>query len=138
MPQKAFTLIEVLVIVVIVGLLATFAAFQYLNLLSPTYRATELNAAGAVRTGISLYGAQSLMTSRTPRFPAVLDTAPDGNVSPGNPFFSNVLSQPVRTNWVGTWSQAMRRPKKVLPLLVISPYVPLLKPRRAWASAEIM
>jgi prepilin-type N-terminal cleavage/methylation domain-containing protein len=100
MRQKAFTLIEVVVILVIVGLLATFAAVKYLNLLSPTYRATELNAVGAVRTGISLYDAESATKSRTPRFPAVLDTAPDGDVSPTSPFFSNVLSQPVRSNWV--------------------------------------
>jgi MSHA pilin protein MshA len=54
MRQKGFTLIEVVIILVIVGLLATFAAVKYLDLLSPTYRATELNAVGAIRTGISL------------------------------------------------------------------------------------
>ena len=99
MRQKAFTLIEVVIILVIVGLLATFAAVKYLNLLSPTYRATELTAVGAIRTGISLYGAESTTKNRTPRFPAVLDPAANGDVSPSSPFFSNVLSQPVRSYW---------------------------------------
>jgi type II secretory pathway pseudopilin PulG len=99
MRQTAFTLLEVVIILVIVGLLATFAAVKYLDLLSPTYRATELNAVGAVRSGISLYGADSAAKGRTPRFPAVLDPAPDGGVSPSSPFFSNVLSQPVRSYW---------------------------------------
>jgi type II secretory pathway pseudopilin PulG len=99
MRQRAFTLIEVAIILVIVGLLAAFAVARYLDLLPATYRAAELRAVGAIRTGISLYGAQSLPMNRTPRFPAVLDLAPDGVVSPGSPFFANVLSQPVKSNW---------------------------------------
>ena len=99
MRQKAFTLIEVVIILVIVGLLATFVLVTYLNLLPQTYRATELNAVGAIRTGISLYGADSSSKNRTPRFPAALDSAADGDVSPSSPFFTNVLSQTVRSNW---------------------------------------
>ncbi len=99
MRQKGFTLVEIIVILVIAGLLAALAAIKYLDLLSPTYRANELNAVGAIRTGISLYGAESSTKARMPRFPAILDPAPDGDISPGNPFFSNVLSQPVRTRW---------------------------------------
>lgn len=99
MGQKAFTLIEVVIILVIAGLLATFAVVKYLDFLSPTYRAAELHAVGAIRTGISLYGAESTTKNRTPRFPAVLDPAANGDVSPSSPFFSNVLSQPVRSNW---------------------------------------
>jgi type II secretory pathway pseudopilin PulG len=99
MRQRAFTLIEVAIILVIVGLLAAFAVAMYLDLLPATYRAAELRAVGAIRTGISLYGAQSLPMNRTPRFPAVLDLAPDGVVAPGSPFFANVLSQPVKSNW---------------------------------------
>ena len=99
MRQKGFTLIEVVIILVIVGLLATFVLVKYLNLLPQTYRATELNAVGAIRTGISLYGADSSSKNRTPRFPAALDSAADGDVSPSSPFFTNVLSQTVRSNW---------------------------------------
>jgi type II secretory pathway pseudopilin PulG len=99
MRQKAFTLIEVVIILVIVGLLAAFVIVRYLNLFPQATRAAELHAVGALRTGISLYGAESSTKSRTPRFPAVLDSAADGDVSPSNPFFTSVLSQPVRTNW---------------------------------------
>jgi prepilin-type N-terminal cleavage/methylation domain-containing protein len=99
MRRKGFTLIEVVIILVVVGLLAAFAVASYLNLLPQTTRATELHAVGAVRTGISLYGAESLPMNRTPRFRPVLDPAPDGVVSPDNPFFVYVLSQPVTSNW---------------------------------------
>jgi prepilin-type N-terminal cleavage/methylation domain-containing protein len=99
MRQKGFTLIEVVIILVIVGLLATFVLVKYLNLLPQTYRAAELNAVGAIRTGISFYGADSSTKNRTPRFPAALDSAADGDVSPSSPFFTNVLSQTVRSNW---------------------------------------
>ena len=100
MQKKGFTLIEALIIMVIVGLLAAFAVAKYLDLIPQSNRAAELGAVGAVRSGITLYGAESLPMSRTPRFPATLDSAPDGAVAPGNPFFANVLSQPVRSNWV--------------------------------------
>jgi type II secretory pathway pseudopilin PulG len=99
MRQKAFTLIEVVIILVIVGLLGAFATIKYLNLVPQATRATELSTVGAIRTGISLYGADSATKSRTPRLPAVLDSAPDGDVSPNTPFFTNVLSQAVRSNW---------------------------------------
>jgi prepilin-type N-terminal cleavage/methylation domain-containing protein len=99
MRQKGFTLIEIVIIIVILGLLATFVLVKYINLLPQTYRAGELNAVGAIRTGISFYGADSSTKNRTPLFPAVLDSATDGDVSPSNPFFTNVLSQPVRSNW---------------------------------------
>jgi prepilin-type N-terminal cleavage/methylation domain-containing protein len=100
MRQRGFTLIELVIILVIVGLLGAFAAAKYLNLLPQTNRVAELNAVGAVRAGIGLYGAESLPMSRTPRFPPALDSAPDGVVTPGNPFFTTVLSTPVRSNWV--------------------------------------
>jgi type II secretory pathway pseudopilin PulG len=99
MRQKAFTLIEVVMILVIVGLLAAFVVVKYLNLLPQATRATELSTVGAVRTGLNLYGADSATKGRTPRFPTVLDSAPDGDVSPAAPFFANVLSQPVRSDW---------------------------------------
>jgi type II secretory pathway pseudopilin PulG len=99
MRQKAFTLIEVVIILVIVGLLAAFVLVKYLNLLPQATRATELGTVGAIRTGINLFGANSASKSTTPLYPAALDLAPDGDASPGNPFFTNVLSQPVRSNW---------------------------------------
>ena len=99
MRQKAFTLIEVVIIIVIVGLLAAFVLVKYLNILPQATRANELSTVGAIRTAISLYGAESSTKSRTPRFPAVLDSAADGDVSPSSPFFTTVLSQPVRSNW---------------------------------------
>ena len=87
MRQKAFTLIEVVIILVIVGLLAAFVLVKYLNLLPQATRATELSTVGTIRTGISLYGAESSTKSRTPRFPAVLDSAADGGYFSEQPFF---------------------------------------------------
>lgn len=99
MRQKAFTIIELVIILVILGLISTFAIVKYVDLRPAADSAAELNLVGAVKTGISNYGLQSSMMSRTPQFPAMLDNAANGNVSSSNPFFTIVLSQTDISNW---------------------------------------
>ncbi len=99
MRQKAFTIIELVTTLVILGLLATFALVRYLDLRSEADRSVELNVVGAVKSGISNFGLDSSMRNRIPLFPAVLDNAADGNSSSSNPFFTIVLSQIDIGNW---------------------------------------
>ena len=99
MQQKAFTLIELVSTIVILGLLAAFVFARYVDLRPEADRAVELNVVGAVKTGISNFNLHSSMPNGTPQFPAALDNAANGDVSSSNPFFTIILAQANISNW---------------------------------------
>ncbi len=99
MQQKAFTLIELISTIVILGLLAAVVIVRYVDLRPDADRAVELNVVGAVKTGISNYKLHSSLSNGTSAFPTVLDNAANGDVSSSNPFFTIVLSQTGISKW---------------------------------------
>ncbi|MGC1454598.1 MAG: LamG-like jellyroll fold domain-containing protein [Nitrospirota bacterium] len=99
MQQKAFTLIELVSTIVILGLLSAFVIVKYIDLRPDADRAVEINVVGAVKTGISNYNLHSSMPSGPSQFPAVLDNAANGDVSSSNPFFTIVLTHAGISKW---------------------------------------
>lgn len=85
--KKGFTLIELIMIIVILGILAAVAVPQYFDLTSDAEDAAELGVVGGVRAGIQTYFAQN----RT--FPATLDGASSAACTTANVCFSTVLGQ---------------------------------------------
>ncbi|MBU4148942.1 MAG: prepilin-type N-terminal cleavage/methylation domain-containing protein [Candidatus Omnitrophica bacterium] len=88
MNKKGFTLIELVMIIVILGILAAVAIPKYYDLTADAQAAAEKGVVGGVRSAIHTYYAEN----RT--WPSTLDDAASGSsASKTNPFFDNVLSQ---------------------------------------------
>jgi len=99
MRLRAFTLIEVLVIMVILGLFASIAVPVYLNYRGDAEQSSEEAVVGAVRSAIYNHHLNAAAAGN-PGFPSTLDSAAPGSQSQSNnPFFGDVLSSPVIDGW---------------------------------------
>ena len=89
--QRGFTLIELVMIIVILGILAAVAIPIYFNLAGQANAAAERGVVGGVRAGISTF----LANSATHIFPGALDTAAVGvcTTTGVNACFATVLAQ---------------------------------------------
>ncbi|MFH1876289.1 MAG: prepilin-type N-terminal cleavage/methylation domain-containing protein [Candidatus Omnitrophota bacterium] len=87
MRKKGFTLIELIMIIVILGILAAVAIPKYYDLSSDAKNATEKGVVGGVRAGISTFFANNKT------FPSTLDNASSAACTKANPCFTNVLGQ---------------------------------------------
>jgi prepilin-type N-terminal cleavage/methylation domain-containing protein len=99
--EKGFTLIELIMVIVLLGLLAVVAIPQFTNLQTEAKQAATLGVVGGVRSGIYTKYAANLAQNVTPYYPATLGgTAAICSVA--NPCFGSVLSQPVTQDWTCT------------------------------------
>lgn len=87
---KAFTLVELVMVIVIIGLLAAVITPQFTDMRSDAQLAAEQASVAAVRTGIKMIRMSNLARGGE-EFPAELDTASNGDASDNNPLFSNVV-----------------------------------------------
>ena len=88
MGSKGFTLIELVMIIVILGILAAVAIPKYYDLTDDANEAAEKGVVGGVRSAIHTYYAENRA------WPSALDDAASGSdASSSNPFFDDVLSQ---------------------------------------------
>ena len=92
--RKGFTLIELIMVIVIIGILAVVAIPRYINLTNRANTAAEQGILGAVRSGIYIHYANS-----DGAWPTQLDNATNGSAAADNPFFGDVLQQPVDSGW---------------------------------------
>jgi len=86
--RKGFSLIEIVMIIVILGILAAVAIPKYYSLQADAQNAAEKSVVGRVRSGIYTYYAQNRS------WPSQLDNAANSSTaSNSNLFFNNVLAQ---------------------------------------------
>lgn len=94
MPRKGFTLIEVILIILILGVLAISAFPKYLDLSGEAERSFRDGVVSAVSAGIALYKANEMAVgNKVGVFPEALDDVPDKTYcSTQTPCFTNVLA----------------------------------------------
>ncbi len=99
LSRRGFTVIEILLIVLLIGVLALVVLPTFFDFSGEAEQSVEEGVVGAVRSGISHYHLESSMQEREPPFPEELDTASNGGASTVNPFFDIVLESPIVSEW---------------------------------------
>jgi prepilin-type N-terminal cleavage/methylation domain-containing protein len=97
--RSAFTLVELIMVIVLIGLLAAVVIPRYGDIKTEAQNSAETAAVAAVRSGIKLAHMTSLAQG-TDTWPTALDSATAGQASDTNPLFDNVIEDGVTDpNW---------------------------------------
>jgi prepilin-type N-terminal cleavage/methylation domain-containing protein len=97
---RAFTLIELLAVVVVLAVLVGVGLPRFIDYGRKAARSAEDAIAGAVRTGIQVEFLYRAGTESDPQWLAALDGTGQGEIASGtNPFFVEVLEVPVTDQW---------------------------------------
>ena len=97
--ERGFTLIELVMVIVVLGILAAVAIPKFTDLRSNARLSAESGVLGAVRGGIASAHAESLMSAATHEWPASLETSGETST-----VFEAVLEQGISTS--DGWSVA--------------------------------
>lgn len=100
--HTAFTLVELIMVIVIIGLLAAVVTPKFVDIKSEAQAAAEKGMVSGVRAGIKVAHLASLAQG-TDTYPASLDSASVAAASASNPLFTAVIDGGVTD---GNWSKA--------------------------------
>ena len=97
--RNAFTLVELVMVIVIIGLLAAVVTPKFTSMHTEAQAAAEEGTVAAVRAGIKLAHLTSLAQG-TDTYPTTLDSASNGDASDSNPLFIDVIENGITDgNW---------------------------------------
>ncbi len=93
--NKGFTLIELIMIIVCIGVLSFLALPKFIDISAETQSASESEMVGNVNTALQLVYSEN-MVNGSASYPSTLDDADEGPSSSSNPFFTNVMQNAYR------------------------------------------
>lgn len=121
--NQGFTLIELIMVIVILGILAVVAIPRFTNLSQNANTSAEQGVVGGVRAGIATLHANNVANNVVPNYPATLDAAAVAACTTANACFGTVLAQGgVTSGWVKTGALTYTGPDTVAALTYT--YVP--------------
>ncbi|MHB8836166.1 MAG: type II secretion system protein [Candidatus Methylomirabilia bacterium] len=95
--QEGFTLIELVIIILVLGILAATAIPKFYDMSAKAKEAAEKGVVGGVRGGIAIMYASNLLNGVS-TYPAALGGAA-GAASPSNLLFSSVIAPGIDADW---------------------------------------
>jgi len=102
--RRAFTLIELIAVIVVLAILSAVAIPRYFDYASSARASTVRATLGAVRTAVSNFYANTIVNSATPAFPTLAQLTTPGTVMndplPNNPYNNS------QATVAGTWTTA--------------------------------
>lgn len=94
--NKAFTLVELILVIVILGILSATVVPQFFDVQDEAKETVVNHAVGVIKNGITMYAAERIATTGLETYPLILDAVPDNTpCSAAHPCFTEILSQPV-------------------------------------------
>jgi len=88
--RYGFTLVELIMVIVIIGLLAAVVTPKFTTMRSEAQSAAEQGVVAAVRSGVKLAHLTNI-TQGDNNYPSSLDSADTGEASEDNPLFTEVI-----------------------------------------------
>lgn len=112
--RAAFTLVELVMVIVIIGLLAAVVTPKFTSMRTEAQSAAEDASVAAIKTGIKLYHMTELAKGND-TYPTTLDSAATGDASAANPIFTEVIDGGITDeNWEKLNNRTYRyKPTKV-------------------------
>ncbi len=98
MNKKGFTLIELVMVIVIIGILAAIAIPRFMNLRADARQASCQATGGAIRGALSSFYASTALRSSTPHFPANATL-----VASLTPFMQTSIAPPTSGAWTDNY-----------------------------------
>lgn len=118
--RNAFTLVELVMVIVIIGLLAAVVTPKFTSMRTEAQDAAQEASVAAVLTGIKMVHMSSLAQG-TDTYPTTLDSANNGDASETNPIFTEVIEGGLTDS---NWEKTARTTYRYKPTMIRYRYYP--------------